>query len=135
MPTSLPEPQPNADSIEYWQRAREGRLVLRACGQCGACHYPPRHLCPSCWSERLHWVEASGRGVIYTFTVMRRAPLPPFVARLPYVVALIDLEEGPRMMANIVGDDAQRVCIGDPVALCFEERGEQRLPQFRRCTP
>ncbi len=132
MPAFLPEPSINADSIEYWQRAREGRLVLRACAQCGARHYPPRHLCPHCWSENLHWVEASGRGRVYTFTVMRRAPLPEFVASLPYVVALVDLDEGPRLLTNIVGANAQDVGIGEAVVVCFDARGEQRLPQFRR---
>jgi len=133
MPDTLPEPTVNADSIEYWRRAREGSLILRACARRSATHYPPRALCPRCWSERLHWVEASGRGRVHTFAVMRRAPLPQFVARLPYVVARIDLDEGPRMLANIVGDDALGVEIGEVVALCFEPRGEQQLPQFQRC--
>jgi uncharacterized OB-fold protein len=132
MPSVLPAPQPNADSIEYWQHAREGRLTLRECEECGARHYPPRHLCPRCWSQRLHWIDASGHGRIHTFTVIRRAPLPELVAHLPYVVALVDLTEGPRMMANIVGDDALDVAIGEDVELCFEPRGEMKLPQFRR---
>ena len=128
----LPEPQPNADSMEYWMHARQGRLALRDCLQCGAKHYPPRGLCPACWSDRLQWVEASGLGRVYTFTVMHRAPMPAFVQRVPYVVALVDLLEGPRMMANIVGEDAREVRIGEAVQVCFEPRGEYRLPQFQR---
>ncbi|RPI44688.1 MAG: Zn-ribbon domain-containing OB-fold protein [Betaproteobacteria bacterium] len=132
MQPQLPEPRPNADSIEYWARAAEGRLVLRRCEDCGKHHFPPRLLCPACWSDRLHWSEASGEASVYTFTVMHRAPLPEFAAHLPYVVALVDLAEGPRMMANIVGDNARGVRIGDTVRLCFEQRGEHRLPQFHR---
>lgn len=130
--TMLPEPHPNADSMHYWAQAREGRLVLRRCADCGRSHFPPRNACPACWSERLGWIEASGRGTVYTFTVMHRAPLPEFAAAAPYVVALVDLEEGPRMMANIVGDDARGICLGERVEVCFEQRGEYRLPQFRR---
>ena len=132
MKTALPEPHPNADSIDYWARAKQGRLLLRQCADCGKFHFPPRYLCPTCWSEHLSWVEASGDASVYTFTVMRRAPLPEFSAHLPYVVALVDLAEGPRMMANIVGSDALDVRIGDKLQLCFERRGEYRLPQFQR---
>jgi len=132
MQPELPEPRPNADSIEYWARAADERLVLRRCGACGMHHFPPRRLCPGCWSDRLHWSDASGEARVYTFTVMHRAPLPDFASRVPYVVALVDLAEGPRMMANIVGDDAREVRIGETVKLCFEQRGEYKLPQFHR---
>lgn len=131
-PTMLPEPHPDADSITYWSEARAGRLVIRRCGACGRHHFPPRRLCPGCWSENLHWIEAGGGGTVYTFTVMHRAPMAQFAQRLPYVVALIDLDEGPRMMANIVGDDARDVAVGDRVRVCFEQRGEYQLPQFAR---
>jgi uncharacterized OB-fold protein len=127
-----PAPRVNADGIEYWQSAEQGKLVLRECAACGKVHFPPRHLCPACWSDDLRWCQASGEGRVYTFTVMRRAPLPEFAGRLPYVVALVDLAEGPRMMANIVGEDAFSVAIGDRVRVCFEQRGERRLPQFMR---
>ena len=132
MPSSLSAPRSNADGVEFWTRANEGRLALRECVACGAKHHPPRHLCPNCWSERLRWVDASGSARVYTFTVMHRAPLPEFAPAVPYVVALVDLAEGPRMMANIVGEDALQVQIGEPVELCFESREAYRLPQFRR---
>ena len=93
----------------------------------------PRHLCPSCWSDELEWKQASGRGTVHSFSVIRRASLPTFAIRTPYVLALIDLEEGPRMMTNIVGDDALQTRIGDAVTVCFEacEDGA-KLPQFQR---
>ena len=132
MNVNLPEPKPNADSNEYWASAKQGRLVLRECVDCGSKHYPPRHLCPQCWSQQLQWIEARGTARVYTFTVMHRPPLPEFAAAIPYVVALVDLAEGPRMMANIVGDDALEVAIDEIVELCFESRGDFQLPQFRR---
>ena len=99
----------------------------------GVHHFPPRYLCPKCWSDKLEWTKCTGKGVVYSFTVMHRAPMPAFANRVPYVVALIDLEEGPRMMANILGEDALDTKIGDRVGVCFEERaGGSKLPQFRR---
>lgn len=133
MSDALPSPATNADSAPYWQGARENRLLIRRCGACGAAHFMPRHLCPACWSDDLRWVEASGRGTVHSFSVIHRAPLAAFAARVPYVVALVDLEEGPRMMANILGDDALDTAIGDAVTVCFEERGGgAKVPQFRR---
>ena len=91
----------------------------------------PRAVCPSCWSHDLEWVEATGRGKIHSFTIIRRAPLPAFVDRVPYAVALIDLSEGPRMMANIVGGNALNIRVGDEVEVTFERRGEGAVPQFK----
>lgn len=93
----------------------------------------PRHLCPECWSDRLEWVDSAGRGSVHSFTVVHRAPLPAFAAHTPYVVALIELDEGPRMVANVLGDDALGVAIGDRVEVVFEDRGDgAMLPQFKR---
>lgn len=128
-----PAPAPNADSKVYWEGAAQGNLVLKHCRGCGKHHFPPRHLCPFCWSDDLSWAPSSGAGVVYSFTVMHRAPMPAFAARVPYVVALVDLAEGPRMMANVVGDDALAVAVGDRVQVCFEPRGEAaKVPQFHR---
>lgn len=129
----LPKPVANADSQAYWAAARERRLVIRKCNACGALHFMPRHQCPVCWSDQLAWVDAAGTGRVHSFTVVRRASDPAFAARVPYVVALIDLDEGPRMMANILGDDALSVGIGDPVRVTYEDRGDGALlPQFER---
>ncbi len=100
---------------------------------CGHVRFLPSHLCPRCWGTEVEWFAASGKGEVATFTIVHRAPSPEFAGRAPYVIALIDLEEGPRMMANILGDDALAVEIGDAVRVCFEERGDgAALPQFRR---
>lgn len=133
MNSSLPQPVANADSLPYWNAARERRLVIRRCRSCGELHFMPRHLCPSCWSDDLEWIDAGGGGTVHSFTIIRRASAPAFAPRVPYVVALIDLNEGPRMMANVLGDDALLVAIGDRVQLSFEDRGGGALiPQFQR---
>jgi uncharacterized OB-fold protein len=133
MESSLPLPVANADSLPYWDAARERRLLIRKCNACGALHFMPRHLCPACWSDQLEWVEAKGTGSVHSFTIIRRAPMAAFAPRAPYVLALIDLDEGPRMMANVLGEDALSVRIGDRVKVTFEERGEgAMIPQFQR---
>ena len=93
----------------------------------------PRFLCPACWSDDLEWIDAGGGGSVHSFTIVRRAPLAAFAAHVPYVLALIDLDEGPRMVANICGADALQVRIGDRVRVAFEEReGGGKVPQFVR---
>jgi uncharacterized OB-fold protein len=137
MTGDLPAPIVNADSAPYWEGAREGKLLLQRCGDCGTLRFFPRYLCTACGSDRTEWAEASGRGTVHSFTIVHRAAFPEFQARTPYVVALADLEEGPRMMTNIVGDDALGVAIGDAVIVEFEARGTDgaKVPQFRRSGP
>lgn len=133
MNENLPVPIANPDSQAYWDGARQDRLLIRKCMSCGEVHFLPRHMCPACWSTDLNWVEASGRGTIHSYTVIHRAPLPEFADKVPYVIALIDLEEGPRMMTNILGEDALDARIGDAVEVCFEVRGDgAKVPQFAR---
>ena len=134
MSGDLPAPVINADSAPYWAGAREGRLLLQRCGDCGTLRFFPRLLCTECGSDRVEWTQVSGRGTVHSFTVVHRAAFPEFQAIVPYVVALIDLEEGPRMMTNIVGDDALDVEIGDAVTVVFKDRGTDgaKVPQFKR---
>jgi uncharacterized OB-fold protein len=132
-PSPLPKPVANADSLPYWNAAREHRLLIRKCNACGSLHFMPRYLCPECWSEQLEWVESKGSGSVHSFTVIRRAPVATFAERTPYVVALIDLDEGPRMIANVIGEGALSVAIGDMVQVTFEDRGDGAVvPQFTR---
>jgi len=128
----LPSPVPNADSDPYWEAAKSNKLVLRRCTSCNEVHFMPRYLCPSCWSDKLEWIDACGEGTVHSFTIIRRASSPAFASLVPYVLVLVDLAEGPRMIANLVGDDALEVGIGDTVTLRFESRGELKLPQFSR---
>jgi uncharacterized OB-fold protein len=132
----LPRPPITPEAAPYWEAARQGRLLLQRCRACGAVRFYPRLLCPTCSSDDAEWVEASGRGRVHSFTVIHRPPAPAFAGRVPYVVALIDLDEGPRMMANIVGEGARGVHIDDAVQATFEQRGEGVVvPQFMRLMP
>lgn len=134
MSSVLPPPIVNPDSAPYWEGARNDRLLLQRCGDCGTMRFFPRYLCTECGSDKVDWTEESGRGTVHSFTVVHRAAFPEFQAQTPYIVALIDLEEGPRMMTNIVGDDAHDVAIGDAVTVTFEARGSEgaKVPQFKR---
>jgi len=133
METGLLPPIVNADSEQYWAGAREGRLMVRRCCSCQKTHFLPRYLCPACWSTELEWLECAGMGTVHSFTIIRRASVPEYNERVPYVVALIDLAEGPRLMANIVGPDALQTALGDEVVVEFEQRGAgAKVPQFRR---
>jgi len=130
---NLPPPAVNADSREFWEAARENRLIIKRCDACAKVFFPPSYLCPCCWSDKTSWIDSAGKGTVYSYTIMERAPAPEFAARVPYVVALIDLAEGPRIMANIVGLRALETAVGEQVAVCFEDRGGGwKVPQFQR---
>ncbi|WAZ22405.1 OB-fold domain-containing protein [Streptomyces cinnabarinus] len=101
-PARFDLPEPDAFSRPYWDAAAEGRLLIRRCGTCGRAHHYPREFCPYCWSEDVGWETASGRATLYTWSVVHRNDLPPFGERTPYVAAVVDLPEGPRMMTEIV---------------------------------
>ena len=106
---------------------------MQHCYGCGAYRFFPSLLCPHCGSDEQVWGPCSGRGTIYSVTVVHRAPNAAFRAVAPYVVALVELEEGPRMMANIVGEGRLEAAIGDAVEVCFEARGpDLKVPQFMR---
>ena len=100
-------PEADAFTRTYWDAAAEGRLLIRRCGDCGRAHHYPREFCPYCWSEAVTWEDASGRATLYTWSVVHRNDLPPFGARTPYVAAMVDLVEGPRMSTEVVeaGED------------------------------
>jgi uncharacterized OB-fold protein len=123
----------NADSKVFWEGARSGRLMMQKCRPCGHVQFPPRHLCATCWSEDLDWIECSGRGTIESYTVVHRAPIADMRSKVPYVVAAVLVEEGPRMITNVVGADALSAQVDDKVEVTFEPDVHGRvLPQFRR---
>ena len=110
---------------------RQQKLLLPWCKSCGKPHFYPRSACPHCWGDEYEWRPALGAGVIHTFTVVRANPPTAFKEHLPYVVAIIDLDEGVRMMSNIV-DFPSNLAIGDRVSVTFVERHNAILPLFRR---
>ena len=113
-------PQPTPLSAPYWQAAREGRLVVQRCAACGHAQFYPRSLCTRCASERLAFSECSGRGRVRSFTVIRRAVSAAYEPELPYVVALIELAEGPTLMSNVVGCAPEALRIGAAVRVRFD---------------
>lgn len=126
-----PLPPINPASQPFWDACAQGRLLLQRCGDCGHLQLYPRLLCAACGSRTLGWVEASGRGTVKTFTIIRRAVSAAFEPDAPYVVALVELEEGPTLMSNIIGCDPASVAIGQPVRVTFEKRAEGvAVPQF-----
>jgi uncharacterized protein len=130
---ALPLPMPNADAERYWAAAKAGKLCLQRCGHCQTFRFPPGYACRRCGSTETEWIDTSGRGTIYSFSVIHRGPTPEFAGVVPYVLALVELEEGPRMMTHIVGEPADKIAIGDRVVVEFEERREGvKVPQFRR---
>lgn len=124
-----PVPTPTSITREFWARANEETLVLPYCLDCGTYTYYPRTVCMRCMSRNLEWRPASGRGTVYSYTVVRSAP-PGFEDQAPYVVASIDLAEGTRMMANVLTDDPDSVSIGMPVRVVFVPVApDLKLPQ------
>lgn len=110
-----PVPREDAESAPFWRAVHEGRFVLPSCGQCGKRHFYPRALCPYCRSPDVAFAPASGNGTIYAFTVNRQPAGAEFAADVPHVIALVTLDEGPRMLSRIVGTAPENVSIGQRV--------------------
>jgi len=127
-----PIPIPNEDSQPFWNSLKEHKLKIQKCRQCGQFRFPPRIICPNCLSLESEWTEVSGKGKVYSFTVVHHAYWPGYKDELPYVVALIDLEEKVRLTSNIVGCSPQEVEIGMDVQIEFEDvTPELTLHKFR----
>jgi uncharacterized OB-fold protein len=127
-----PRPGPPADLEQnpFWEAAAEGRLLVQRCGECGAAQLYGRAWCRRCHGA-VGWVEASGLGRVHTFTVVRQHHSRSFRHLLPLVVALVDLDEGARLMTNLVGVDPEEVSVGLRVQVRFERTGDGAvLPLF-----
>ena len=128
-----PLPVPSAWSKPFWDAARRKELVLKRCTTCGHVDHPPYLYCTECGSAESEWMKASGKARLYAFAVNTYGVSFPFVADLPYVTALVDLPEGPRMISNVVECAAHEVAIDMPVEVTWEERSpDVTLPVFRR---
>ncbi len=123
-PRKFPAAIPNPETQAFWDAATRGKFLIRRCAACGKAHWYPRAICPFCFSDRTEWAEASGKGTIYTFSVMRRAPVP-------YAIAYVTLAEGPTMMTNLVECDFAALRIGQEVRLVFTPtEGGPPVPTF-----
>lgn len=124
-----PVPRPDTHTSAFWDACRRGVLEVAACGECQHPFLPAGPCCPRCWSPRIVQRRVSGNGEVFTYAIYRRTYHPALPA--PYVVALIQLEEGPRLLSNVVGCEPQEVSIGMSVEVCFEAVGELTLPLFQ----
>jgi hypothetical protein len=124
-------PAPDNASRHYWQSAAEGRLVVQRCTSCAEYQFYPRALCASC-AGQTEWVEAAGRGTLHTFTVIRQNRSPAFAALSPYAVGIVELEEGVRMMSNIVDCDVEQLEVGMALeVLLLKAADDVGLPFWR----
>ena len=126
-----PIPRIDEETRGFWEACARHKLYLQRCRDCGRFRHPPRALCPACLSSRIEWVRSSGRGTVYSFTVTQQNQAPGFRERLPYVLAYVELEEGVRLMTNVVGCAAEAVHVGMPVEVAWEDvTAEVSLPVF-----
>jgi len=121
---TIPAPQATLETQPFWEAAAAGRLLIKKCTSCAQLHYYPRAICPFCFSEATEWVPASGRGTIYSYSVMRRVPVA-------YAIAYVTLAEGVTMMTNIVDCDLDAIRIGQTVQVVFKATaGGPPVPMF-----
>ena len=125
----LPEPRPSALTAPHWQGCAEGVLRVQRCADCQHYEFPPQPVCSACQSTRLEWVNSSGSGTLYSYTVVHRPQRPEF--EVPYVAAIIELDEGWHMLSNIVDCDINALSVGQRLQACFVPRGQSFLPMFR----
>lgn len=127
-----PIPVPDEASRPFFLGAKEHRLMLQQCRVCGSAHWPVKSRCPACLSPDIIWVQASGKGTLYTFALMHQVYHPGFASEVPYNVAEVDLEEGPRIISTIIGCSNADLRIGMPLEVTFEDiTDEVALPKFR----
>ena len=127
-----PLPTISGETKPYWDHCRRGQLLIQKCDSCGEYQFYPRGICANCWSNDIQWVTASGNGTVWTFTVTYQNGTPGFAEEVPYVLALVELEEGVRMFTNIVECEPRSVTIGMPVEVTFvQATGQISVPYFK----
>ena len=126
LPTVVGETRP------YWESCRRGELVIQRCAKCGQYQFYPRGICANCWSTDIRWVKSTGRGTVWTYTVTYQNRTQGFAQEIPYVLALVELEEGVRMFSNIVECNPRDVTIGMPVEVTFIQATDRiSVPFFK----
>ena len=121
---TIPGPSVNPETKPFWDAAAAGKLLVKRCTACGERHHYPRAICPFCGSDRTEWKDATGMGVIYSFSVMRRSSPP-------YVIAYVTLDEGPTIMTGLVDCDLDALRIGQPVRVAWTPTdGGPPVPMF-----
>lgn len=125
-------PTPTPDTAPFWEAAKEERLAIQQCRSCGRHYFYPRDFCQHCSSGDVEWHEIAGTGRLVSYVINYR-PIPPADPATPQIIALVELDEGVRMLTNIVGSPADPDCLplDAPVFVGFEPRGDWKLPVFR----
>ncbi len=126
-----PIPEPDDESRPFWEGTLEGKLLLMKCSDCGEFRIPSRQHCDNCLSDNYTWAESSGRGVVRSLGVMHQKYHPAFEPEIPYTLAMVELEEGPRMPTNIVELNGREVQVGMPVEVTWERHEDVAVPKFR----
>jgi uncharacterized OB-fold protein len=128
---SKPLPRPTPETLPYWEGARAGELRIQRCLDCQELYFYPRPFCPRCFSDRVEWVRVSGRARLHSYVINHR-PAPGFEEQAPYAIAVVELEEGVRLMSNIVGveNTPENLVLDMPLEVAFEEREGMCIPVF-----
>jgi uncharacterized OB-fold protein len=127
-----PLPQPNPDTQPFWDGCKKHQLRFQKCKTCGHVRWPAAIICPDCHAKETSWITAGGKGKVYTFTVYHQAFHPAFDDDIPYVTAIIALDEGPHLLSNIVGCAPDDVYCDMPVEVTWEDVDEEfSLPKFK----
>jgi uncharacterized OB-fold protein len=127
-----PVPEVTEDLRPFFAAARQAELVVQRCRGCGQLRFPPRHICSGCLARDSEWVPVSGRGEIFSYNVMHQVYHPAFASEVPYPVVIVALEEGARMLSNLIDCPPEKVAIGLLVEVTFERVSDQvTLPKFR----
>ncbi|MSQ48180.1 MAG: Zn-ribbon domain-containing OB-fold protein [Deltaproteobacteria bacterium] len=131
-PGVKPVPVPTKETQPYWDGCKQHELRVQKCAACGHHQFYPRLYCTTCMSDRVEWVKTSGRATVLSYTIIYRPVTQAFAGNVPYVVALVTLAEGPQMMTNIVGCEPEKVYIGMPVQVTFDDWTEDiSVPKFK----
>jgi uncharacterized OB-fold protein len=132
--TGYAKPLPNIspEMAPFFEAARRHELVVQRCRGCGACRFPAREICSRCLSREADWAPASGRGTVFSFAIMHQVYHPGFADEVPYAIVVVELEEGARMLSNLVGCPVHEIAAGMPVEVVFDDvTPEVTLPKFR----
>ena len=135
--TNYNKPLPRITSLtkEFWEGCKRHELLIQRCKDCGTYHHYPRSMCPDCGSWNAEWAKVSGRGKVYTYIVAVQPFHPAFSGDVPYAVAIVELEEGVRMVSNIMDCGPDDIYIGMPVEVVYDDVTEEvTLPKFKKVT-
>lgn len=128
-------PRITQEARPYWEGCRRNKLLIQRCLDCGQHQFYPRIYCTRCMGDRIEWIETQGKGHVISYTVVRRAISPAYAGDVPYIVALIQLEEGPTMMSNIIDCEPEGAAVGMQVEVVFEKWSDEiSVPKFRPAT-